>query len=103
MERIRFAAQTDVPALLSIYQQYIDTSITFEYTLPTPEEFARRVPGVLLLLSLSGLGGGWTSGRLCVCPPPGGADRLPVERGAVGVSGPGSHRTGAGRAGCIPS
>ena len=30
MERIRFAAQTDVPALLSIYQQYIDTSITFE-------------------------------------------------------------------------
>lgn len=43
MERIRFAAQADVPALLSIYQQYIDTSITFEYTLPTPEEFARRV------------------------------------------------------------
>ena len=43
MEQIRFAAQTDVPALLSIYQQYIDTSITFEYTLPTPEEFARRV------------------------------------------------------------
>ena len=48
MERIRFAAQTDVPALLSIYQQYIDTSITFEYTLPTPEEFARRVEAIYL-------------------------------------------------------
>lgn len=43
MDRIRFAAEADVPALLSIYEQYIDTSITFEYTLPSQAEFARRV------------------------------------------------------------
>ena len=40
---IRFAAETDAPALLAIYAQYIETGITFEYQLPTPEEFAQRI------------------------------------------------------------
>ncbi len=40
---IRFAAISDSPALLNIYSQYIDTPITFEYTLPTREEFAERI------------------------------------------------------------
>ena len=40
---VRFATEADGPALLAIYGQYIDTSITFEYTLPTAEEFAGRI------------------------------------------------------------
>lgn len=40
---IRFATESDAAALLSIYGQYIDTSVTFEYTLPSPEEFAGRI------------------------------------------------------------
>ncbi|MDO4315886.1 MAG: GNAT family N-acetyltransferase [Oscillospiraceae bacterium] len=40
---IRFAAEGDSAALLRIYGQYIDTPITFEYTLPTEAEFARRI------------------------------------------------------------
>lgn len=43
---LRFASEADVPALLSIYQQYIPTTITFEYELPSPAEFTRRVASV---------------------------------------------------------
>jgi L-amino acid N-acyltransferase YncA len=43
MRTIRLAKQSDAPALLSIYGQYIDTSVTFEYELPSPDEFARRI------------------------------------------------------------
>lgn len=41
--RIRFATESDAPALLEIYKQYIDTSITFEYELPSKEEFQKRI------------------------------------------------------------
>lgn len=41
--KIRFAQESDAAALLEIYKQYIDTSITFEYKLPTKEEFQRRI------------------------------------------------------------
>jgi len=44
--KLRLATLADVPALLDIYAQYIHTSITFEYELPSPEEFARRVADV---------------------------------------------------------
>ena len=44
--KLRFASEADVPALLSIYEHYIPTSITFEYVLPSREEFARRVASV---------------------------------------------------------
>ena len=40
---IRFADKSDSPALLGIYAQYINTTVTFEYELPTEEEFARRI------------------------------------------------------------
>ena len=40
---LRFAVPADNDALLSIYAQYIDTSITFEYDLPSQEEFLRRI------------------------------------------------------------
>ena len=41
--RIRLAKETDAAALLEIYKQYIDTTITFEYELPSKEEFQRRI------------------------------------------------------------
>ena len=40
---IRFAKSEDAKNLLNIYEQYIDTPITFEYVLPTIEEFAGRI------------------------------------------------------------
>ena len=42
--RIRFAEEQDALALLSIYAPYVtDTVITFEYDIPSLEEFARRI------------------------------------------------------------
>ena len=40
---IRFAKPEDSTALLRIYAQYIDTSFTFEYILPTEQQFAQRI------------------------------------------------------------
>ena len=40
---IRFASVEDAASLLRIYAQYINTAITFEYALPTEQEFARRI------------------------------------------------------------
>ena len=44
---IRLARPEDSAALLSIYGQYIRTPITFEYDLPSREEFARRISSTL--------------------------------------------------------
>ena len=44
--KLRFASLEDVPALLAIYSRYIPTNITFEYTLPSREEFSNRVASV---------------------------------------------------------
>ncbi len=40
---VRLARPEDAGPLLDVYREYIDTSITFEYDLPTAEEFARRI------------------------------------------------------------
>lgn len=41
---IRTAGESDAPALLNIYAPYIvNTAITFEYTVPSTEEFAGRI------------------------------------------------------------
>ena len=40
---IRIATEADVPAILAIYAPYVtETTITFEYTVPTMEEFLAR-------------------------------------------------------------
>lgn len=40
---IRFASKADLPAMLAIYSPYVETTAySFEYTPPTPEEFAAR-------------------------------------------------------------
>lgn len=44
---ICMATAADAADLLAIYGQYIDTSITFEYTLPTEAEFTARITGIL--------------------------------------------------------
>ena len=43
---IRFATPDDSPALLKIYGQYIETPVTFEYALPTAQEFAYRIAAI---------------------------------------------------------
>ena len=40
---IRFAQEKDSRQLLDIYGQYIDTTVTFEYRLPTVEEDRKSV------------------------------------------------------------
>lgn len=40
---IRFAKEEDAGRLLEIYAPYLDTDITFEYEIPSEEEFLRRV------------------------------------------------------------
>lgn len=40
---IRFAGADDSGALLAIYAQYIDTPVTFEYALPSPQAFEKRI------------------------------------------------------------
>ena len=44
---IRTAVPADAEALLSVYAQYIDTPITFEYELPSVAEFRRRILSTL--------------------------------------------------------
>ena len=40
---IRFARESDIPAILGIYGPYVqNTAVSFEYTVPTLEEFTRR-------------------------------------------------------------
>lgn len=43
---LRFALPADAPALRAIYAQYIGTSVTFEFELPSAAEFARRIEEV---------------------------------------------------------
>lgn len=44
MKRIRFAQLSDVPTLLHIYAPYVtDSVVTFEYDVPSQEEFERRM------------------------------------------------------------
>ncbi|MCR5031727.1 MAG: GNAT family N-acetyltransferase [Lachnospiraceae bacterium] len=46
---IRIATPEDAPLLLSIYRYYVEnTAITFEYDVPTTEEFASRIRNTLL-------------------------------------------------------
>ncbi len=44
--KIRLATIADSGAILKIYAQYIDTPITFECTLPSEDEFVRRIGSI---------------------------------------------------------
>lgn len=44
---IRFAKESDIPAILDIYGPYVlNTAISFEYNVPTLEEFTERFRGI---------------------------------------------------------
>ncbi len=44
MQKFRFATEADAEALVAIYAPYVlETTVTFEYTVPTVEEFAARI------------------------------------------------------------
>lgn len=44
---IRFATPSDIPAILAIYSPYVrHTAISFEYSVPTLEEFTERFSGI---------------------------------------------------------
>ena len=44
---IRFATPADNALILNIYAQYINTPVTFEYTLPTEQQFAERIKKIM--------------------------------------------------------
>lgn len=46
MQTIRFATPADSGSLLQIYAQYMATPVTFEYSLPTEQEFAGRIESI---------------------------------------------------------
>lgn len=46
MIAIRKAEPSDASSLLNIYKAYIETPITFEYEIPTVEEFERRITDI---------------------------------------------------------
>lgn len=86
--KVRLAGTGDVPQLLKIYEQYIDTPITFEYTLPTIQDFTKRIlsltkdyPYIVCE----------KQGRLvgvCLCSSSYGKGSLSMECGAVCLFGP---------------
>lgn len=47
MLQLRLASAADLPAMLEIYRPYVEnTTVTFEYETPSPEEFAARFAAV---------------------------------------------------------
>lgn len=45
--RVRLAVPEDAESLLTIYRQYINTPVTFEYVLPSQKEFTERMEGII--------------------------------------------------------
>ena len=46
--RVRLAVPEDAESLLTIYRQYINTPVTFEYDLPSKKEFTERMEDIIL-------------------------------------------------------
>lgn len=44
--QIRYAKENDANKLLSIYKEYINTAITFEYEAPSRDEFLNRIKNI---------------------------------------------------------
>ena len=44
---IRLVTCKDTKQILDIYSNYIDTNITFEYSLPSMEEFEKRIKNII--------------------------------------------------------
>lgn len=67
--KIRIAKEDDAPALLALYAPYVEhTAITFEYDVPTEEEFRRRIRETMerypyLVLEADGIPAGYAYAR----------------------------------------
>ena len=65
---IRIAKEEDAEELLAIYAPYIEhTVITYEYDVPTVEEFRGRIRHVLERVSISCGRGEWRNMWICIC------------------------------------
>ena len=63
MTTIRVATEADAEEILAIYAKYIEqTAITFEYVVPSIEEFRGRIRHTLERFPK-----GWKNRRLCLC------------------------------------
>ena len=76
----RLAVPEDAPAFLQIYSEYIHSTITFEYTLPTTEEFAERIRTIAGFYPVHCRRRGWALHGLCLCPPSYGTSGVSMER-----------------------
>ena len=67
---IRPVSTADSQALLDIYRPYVEyTAITFEYEVPTAEEFTRRIRHTLKRYPYLAAEKRRTAFRLCLCRP----------------------------------
>lgn len=65
--QIRYAKENDANKLLSIYKEYINTAITFEYEAPSRDEFLNRIKNIKKKLSVSCFRRRRQNFGLCVC------------------------------------
>ena len=65
---IRVAKREDAEELLKIYSYYVEnTAITFEYDVPSVEEFSDRISNTLKKISLFSFRGRRKNFRLYIC------------------------------------
>ena len=68
--KISVAGPQDAEELLEIYAPYVrDTAVSFEYTVPSPEEFRQRIIHTLEKYPYLKSRKGWGGGRVCLCGP----------------------------------
>lgn len=64
---IRIATENDAEELLNIYAPYVEkTAITFEYEVPSVEEFRTRIRNILKI-SIHCRGKRGRNFRICIC------------------------------------
>ena len=68
MIEIHEAKEADAAGLLAIYAPYVEhTAITFEYEVPTLEEFTDRIRQTKTKYPYSCCQAGWKGAWVCVC------------------------------------
>ena len=66
--KIRVATPEDAGALVEIYRPYVEnTSITFEYEVPSVSEFETRIRTTFKKIPLPCGRGKWRSSGICLC------------------------------------
>ena len=66
--KIRTVTENDAEQLLEIYAPYVEkTAITFEYEVPSVEDFKSRIKRTLKKISVFCCGIGWQNRGICLC------------------------------------